>query len=359
MEYEDPIISHFKGKEEITKEKLSELIIAQKLQRSPQKTSVASNRKQLANSNLRHCEKALSIFTDVLKLKFLIEKSWDLQALNKSVLVRFDIQTGALPQPESKQSHAETFYKDLAMKTISRCGKMSKAIEQLSGELQVISEYIRLESNVDTSFCIEDTACLLLEMWFLCGRVVRGLKRNVAALFMRAKLLLIDCELEAMRATAKSGYEDLGETVVSYRSFIKVLLQQLQDAESIDDQELFEECLQVFIDVESMYNAMNLNWLILETDMSELSSKSRSGIMDEVSELQDITDFVDNAVNGQTIDDADEFSSMPVEELDLAQERRMSDISDTSKISLMMEKTSLKRELPNLLQAFNNAKKLA
>lgn len=362
MEYEDPIISHFKGQKEVSAETLAQLIDEQKHEQAAHKTRASPKKVHLQSANLRKCEKALSIFTDVIKLKFLIQKSWDLQALGKSVLVRFDIQTGALSSQEAKLDHAETFYRELALKTITRCGKLSKATEQLSLDLEDIGEHIRSKSDENPAACVENSACLLLEMWFLCGRVMRGLKRNVAALFIKSKLLLIDCELELMNSTAQGGYGNLQETIVSYRSFIKVLLQQLQDAESGNDQTLFEECLQVFLDVESMYGAMNLNWLLLETDQQESdmpsTTESRSAIFEEAAELRDIAQFVDSAVNEEKESGSDEFSSFTTEKLEPTHDRRMSETSSSSRISLMMERTSLTKELPHLLQAFNNAKRL-
>ncbi|SCV04538.1 LANO_0G10814g1_1 [Lachancea nothofagi CBS 11611] len=363
MEYVDPIISHFKDQENISKETLAELIKEQQGKESRAKKNVGPSHKlHIRDKNLSNCEKALSIFTDLLKLTFLIQKSWDLQALCKSVLVRFDIQTSGYSGQEPKLDHAETFYRELALKTITRCGKLSEAIEKLSLDSQAIRDYLQEQSEYDAASCISDSACLLLEMWFLCGKTMQSLKRNVAALFIKAKLLLIDCELEVMKSLAsEDGYGSLEETVTSYRLFIKVLLQQIQDADTNHDQTLFEECLQVFLDVESMFNAMNINCLLYETQHapqeSQITQSAKSNIVQEASELRDISQFVDDTVNAEVHSDENEFADLLPKELGTIKERRMSETSSLS-VSLMMEKTSLKRELPNLLQAFNNAKRL-
>ncbi|SCU82210.1 LADA_0C03774g1_1 [Lachancea dasiensis] len=363
MEYDDPIINHFRGQDPISKETLEELIKEQKNKDSSSKRG--TGKLQLVRSNEQNCiqcEKALALFTDLLKLQYLIQKSWDLQALCKSVLVRFDIQTTGLSGQEPKLDHAETFYRDLALKTLTRCGKLSEAVEKLSLDSQELRDYLEVQSSDDPRTCLSDSACLLLEMWFLCGKTMRSLKRNVAALFIKAKLLLIDCELELMKAiTKEDGSATWGETITSYRSFIKLLLQQIQDADTDNDQSSFEECLQVFLDVEAMFNAMNINYILYETQHNDLdqesSSNAKSSIVQEASEIRDINDLVESSFKNDASNDENEFEHLTTGNFESSNERRLSETSALS-VSLMMEKTSLKRELPSLLQAFNNAKRL-
>ncbi|SCU89976.1 LAME_0E06436g1_1 [Lachancea meyersii CBS 8951] len=363
MDYNDSIISHFRGQDPVSTEKLTELVNEQKGKVSQRSKKIAGFQGSgVEEQSLRRCESALSIFKELIKLQFLIQKSWDLQALSKSVLVRFDIQTGALPGQDSKLDHAETFYRELALKTITRCGKLSEAIEALSLDSQRVRDYLDVQSSHDPSACLEDSTCLLLEIWFLCGKNMRSLKRNVAELFIRAKLLLIDCELEVIKSLAtEDGYGTLQETVVSYRSFIRVLLQQMQDADVNNDQGLFEECLQVFLDVESMFNVMNFNYLLYETQYSQadvrLPSSTQSNIVQEASELRDMSQFANESNASTSSNDENEFADLLPQIRNASQERRMSETSNLS-VSLMMEKTSLKRELPKLLQAFNDAKRL-
>ncbi|CEP61566.1 Mdm36p LALA0_S03e05732g [Lachancea lanzarotensis] len=360
MEYNDPILSHFHAENPVSKEQLSELVEQQKRRAGSSSSQRGSTH---GEQSLRRCESALSIFTDLIKLQFLVHKSWDLQALSKSVLLRFGIQTGSIPTQDPKMDHAETFYRELALKTITRCGKLSEAIEKLSSDSQRIREYLDAQTSNDPTACLEDCTCLLLEIWFLCGKNMRSLKRNIAELFIRAKLLLIDCELEVMKSLAsEDGYGTLQETVVSYRSFIKVLLQQVQDAAVSNDQTSFEECLQVFLDVESMFNAMNFSYLLYETQQvdpeTQLTSVSRSNIVQEAAELRDMSQFADDGANSVSPDEEDnEFADLLPRSTNRSPDRRMSETSNLS-VSLMMEKTSLKRELPKLLQAFNDAKRL-
>lgn len=363
MDYEDPIISHFKDKQSIDKETLEKLIEEQNPSLNDDSSVTNKGQKE---ENLKHCREMLSLYTDLIKLKFLLKKSWDLQAMSKSVMVRFDIQGVSVTANEVSTTDTEDFYKDIALKTIQKCDKLSKALEQLSKDSNNILPYIQNTTSNNVSAYLQDSMCLLLEMWFLCGRVLRDLKRQVAGLFMRGKLLLIDYELDVIRTTATQvntpDYDVLTETITSYKSFIKVLLQQLQDSEVSQDQGLFEECLGVFLDVEGMYSALNFNWLLRENkSLQEGSVRSPEEPADydekeEANSLKEIGEFVDNVVNA---DSEEEDSITPLQDIsDSCNSRRLSTTSSTSDISLMMEKTSLSRELPNLLQAFNNAKKL-
>ncbi|SCW01302.1 LAFE_0D09582g1_1 [Lachancea fermentati] len=360
MKYEDPIISHFKTKELIDKDDLKRLIEEQKQKNADNTVSVgrgSSNRQDLAT-----CEGALSVYTDLIKLKFLLQKSWELQTLVKSVLIRFDIQGVGLTREERTLNHSEDFYKDIALKTISKCEKLSKSLEQLSLDSQRIVDYIQSVCAEDISHYLSDTICLLLEMWFLCGKVSRQLKRNVAGLFIRAKVLLIDYELEIIRQETpeldSEDYSTFKETVKSYRSFIKIFLQQLQDSELSQNHSQFEECLHVFLDIESMYSAMNFNWLLIDgksmhTDLDDIQD-SYVDVGEDMEELNNINGFVDKIVDKEEDDDLAPLQKLP----NTQSPRRFSESSSTSDISLMMERTSLSKELPNLLQAFNNAKKL-
>ncbi|CAI7488560.1 CGH_1_collapsed_G0056810.mRNA.1.CDS.1 [Saccharomyces cerevisiae] len=122
-----------------------------------------------------------------------------------------------------------------------------------------------------------------------------------------------------------------------------------------------------------MYNSLNLNWLLNENKALQerlLSPSSTSGndhtnnlpVIDETKEIEDISSFVNSIVDASMLthdltpinsSDSDNLSNGEIDRLD---GRRLS--SSTSDMSLMMQRTSLQKQLPSLLTAFNNARRL-
>lgn len=425
MSYEDPILSQFKNKDAIDAQVISGLIEDARGQAREQSVKLPED---LHGRTLEKCKECLSIYTDLVKLGFLLAKSWDLKTLEQTVKLRFGLvdlvqggsstssssSTAAVAVPGAVASGTaasgvdagpntgqnEGFERDIALKTISKCDKLSIALEQLSMDSREIMHSIQsvLQSNNNnTSVLLSDAMTLLLEIWFLCGRQLRKLKRQVASFFMRSKLLLIDYELELVSTTSldkmtQANIDALRDTIASYKSFIKVLLQQLSDAEASDNQTEFEECLAIFMDVEGMYQAFSFSWLlnenkaILSHSQESYAKAQQESDMHDLDELSRINSFVDKSLEQgeeeaqeeeeeeedlvvvQDPLDGDVFEPTPLGTAKLnhsissnsqGRSRRLSNMSGTSDISLMMEKTSLTKELPHLLQAFDNAKKLA
>lgn len=390
MEYKDPILSQFKDKERINAEIITGLIDSAKRERSEEDFNISQD---LHDKTLQKCKECVSIYTDLVKLNFLLAKSWDLKTLKQSVMLRFGLQEIASLEVSTGGTSDEEFCKDIALKTIRKCDKLSLALDQLTSDMAEIMKFLKstIETNNSVRVLFNDAMTLLLEIWFVCGQQLKKLKRQVASFFMRSKLLLIDYELEQIQSASlgKLGATDLKslqKTVLSYKSFIKVLIQQLNDAEKMEDLSEFEECLAIFLDVEGMYQAFNFTWLLQENNIL-LSQKEHEDWAKQESDKHDfedlvqINEFLDNSLVNE--EEEDNFSSdnqqkdilnakddmkaetsykspKPSEQEEAVdRSRRLSGMSDASDLSIMMEKTSLRKELPHLLQAFHNVKKLA
>ena len=129
-----------------------------------------------------------------------------------------------------------------------------------------------------------------------------------------------------------------------------------------------------------MYQAFNFTWLLRENtallgraDARDAAKAREESDRQDLEDLAGITSFVNDSIIEEEDEDNDlghaAHSGIELQgkdgydeiqnKLPEARPRRLSTMSGTSDISLMMEKTSLTKELPHLLQAFNNAKKLA
>lgn len=285
------------------------------------------------DEDIKNCEKTLEIYTDLLKLEFYLAKSWDIRTLVQSVAVKFELAETNL-DPAVDQDHDDSFYRDIALRCIHDCDKLSKSLQKKQSRLDEIRGYLSFKRET----ILEDYSTFLLELWFTCRQKLCLMRDQVAAVFIRSKALLIDQELESFE-------HRLSDTTIlsSYRSFMKILIEQLQDSEISSDQSLFSECLQMFLDIEAMYNALNFNLLLDDNE-----SLQDSLMVSSQSEIN-----LDSTYNAQ---DSSPWSMPPRNTLN--DHSRTSSLSGSSSFSMMMDRTNLAKELPSLLTAFNNAKKM-
>ncbi|CAI4053653.1 hypothetical protein N7582_005777 [Saccharomyces uvarum] len=351
----------------------------------------------LSRTTLNNCDALVKILTDIIKLEFVIHQSWYIRSLYKSVLIQFEVETTRSNKGSADDSGSDSdnnngnkddgFYKDLSLKCIKKCEKSSLALESLSKDVDKMRDFImsRTIENNRVDILLQNSMTLLLECWIYTMKRLRHLRMKIAGIFVRSKLLLIDHELVTIWHFLQEQTNDhemvnnenelkLRETIKSYRAFIKIFIQQLEDSEvGSPSSSLFEECLHVFLDIESMYNSLNLNWLLNENKALQerlLTSSSSSGnghfkglpVIDERKEIEDISSFVNSIVDASMLthdltpinsSDSDDLSNGVLDRLD---ERRLS--SSTSDMSLMMQRTSLQKQLPTLLTAFSNARRL-
>ncbi|EJS41250.1 mdm36p [Saccharomyces arboricola H-6] len=352
---------------------------------------------QLSKITLNKCDALVKILTDIIKIEFFVHQSWYIRSLYKSVLIQFEVETTKSDKESagntdgdkdnSNGNQDDSFYKDLGLKCIKKCEKSSIALESLSKDIDKIRDFVMSRTIEDNRIdrLLQNSMTLLLECWIYTMKKLRRLRMKIAGIFVRSKLLLIDHELVTIwhflqeqsneqEMASNENEVKLRETIKSYRAFIKIFIQQLEDSEAgSPSSSLFEECLHVFLDIESMYNSLNLNWLLNENKalQERLLSSSSSlendhakslPVIDETKEIEDITSFVNSIVDASMLtheltpinsSDSDDLSSGVLDRLD---ERRLS--SSTSDMSLMMQRTSLQKQLPTLLTAFNNARKL-
>ncbi|QLL31334.1 hypothetical protein HG536_0B01970 [Torulaspora globosa] len=318
--YKDPIVSLFCKTD--VKGKLDEDAIRSWIAQQSQ-----------SDEDIKNCAEALEIYTDLLKLEFYIAKSWDIRTLVQSVAVKFELAETNLDS-KVDQDHDDSFYRDIALKCIHDCDKLSNGLQKKQSRLDEIRRY--LSSKRET--ILEDSSTFLLELWFTCRQELCLMRDRVAAVFIRSKALMIDHELESFE-------HRLSDTTIlsSYRSFMKILIEQLQDSEISSDQSLFSECLQVFLDIEAMYNALNFNLLLDDNE----------SLQDSLMVCSQSETNLDSSYNGQESSRWSLPSRNPLND-----HSRTSSLSGSSSFSMMMDRTNLAKELPSLLTAFNNAKKM-
>ncbi|AQZ10529.1 MDM36 (YPR083W) [Zygosaccharomyces parabailii] len=296
------------------------------------------------DQDMSFCTKTLGIYTELLKIEIFLEKTWDIKILSKSVLVKFELSEEDHELTDSlRNNNGNGFYKDIALKCIKKCDKLSSRLQKLQIDSTSVREYVAsMQSRI-----LEDSITLLLELWFTCKAKLSTLRNRIAGVFINSKLLLIDLELEQLK-THLASKKDYDKVIPAYRSFMRILVEQLQDAQTTNDQALFDECLHVFLDVESMYNSMNFNWLLsenklLQDSLTEADAKNHAAadpfVLDSL-----LPSSMEASTSEPELRSRSSSTSVPM--------------STSTDLSLMLEKTQLSKELPSLLATFNNAKRM-
>ncbi|CAR27443.1 hypothetical protein ZYGR_0I07180 [Zygosaccharomyces rouxii] len=331
-DYKDTIVSVFQRCED-DRSNLTPDVLKTLVDRQAEKPGVQEQ-------DISYCAQTLKIYTELLKIELFLEKAWDIKILGKSVLVKFELSEA---DNESRENNGNGFYKDIALKCIRKCDKLSIRLQNLQRDAASVRDYVAsMQSRI-----LEDSITLLLELWFTCKVKLRALRNRIAGVFIDSKLLLIDVELESLK-THLSTKKDYAKVIPAYRSFMKILVEQLQDAQATGDQTLFDECLQVFLDVEAMYNSMNFSWLLSDNKL----------LQDSLTEA----DAKNHAVADPFVIDSLSPSSLETDNSDPELRSRSSSasvpMSTSTDLSLMLERTQLSKELPSLLATFNNAKRM-
>lgn len=332
MKYKDTIVSVFHGCDN-DRGSLEPDVLKTLVDRQTKKPGVQEQ-------DISYCTQTLQIYMELLKIELFLEKTWDIKILGKSVLVKFELDE---INNDLRENNSNGFYKDIALKCIRRCDKLSIQLQNLQQEAASVRDYMAsMQSRI-----LEDSITLLVELWFTCKVKLLTLRNKVAKVFIDSKLLLIDIELESLK-THLSTKKDYTKVIPAYRSFMKILVEQLQDAQTTGDQTLFDECLQVFLDVEAMYNSMNFSWLLSDNKL----------LQDSLTEA----DAKNHAVTDPFIMDSLSPSSLETDNSDPELRSRSSStsvpMSTSTDLSLVLERTQLSKELPSLLTTFNNAKRM-
>ncbi|CCF59486.1 hypothetical protein KAFR_0H00770 [Kazachstania africana CBS 2517] len=323
----------------------------------------ASNRDNLFHIHLvlNHCRDSLNTYLDLANLQKHIYSSNTFKVLNNAVESTFIDGTVNYISNER--------FKELSLCTIKESNSLLQGINSLSEHTKLIGRFINTMPIDSQNNLISDPMTLLLELWFRNIQKIDFLKMKVISIFMTAKCLLINFELCLIRSYLNDFYtqissnsdsykndlkQNLESTIVSFNSFIGKVIKKLEIAEINNDKTIFNQCFKVFKEIETMYIQLNFNWLISENTF--LNEHNQKLIVNGPSKVQNDPGSRKTADTDSTIQISKRTNSNDNVTLDqLAPHGRSSSIS--SEDTLMVQ-SSLIKELPNLLDAFNNARRL-
>ncbi|EDO17542.1 hypothetical protein Kpol_534p21 [Vanderwaltozyma polyspora DSM 70294] len=247
-------------------------------------------------------------------------------------------------------------------------------------DLNSARDYIILTTGngSNLSLLLNDSITLLLEFWKILTKKINYLNLIIISYFIYYKLLIINYELTQLNNHILSilnlpnfdnfdnVYSSLQKILNLLNSFkvltndlIENLITYLFETNFNKINETLSETLSSFINLNDLYNLSNFNLLLLEiqsiTDVDSKSSSSTENHNGDESEmdhsLQLISSMQSSTPTTSVYDDHLFDSSL----------RRLS-ISEFTDVSSLpptnLGRTTLQRELPNLLAAFNVTKRL-
>lgn len=313
-----------------------------------------------------YCYETLNITKDLIKLKLFYQNSNDFSLLDKYIFEKFinfeEDDTVAINESGCPVKVIDDLlndvhypmrqYRFIGLKTVDKCNKMLIGMDSMINKLDEIKQFIWGNVNDIT----RDSMCLLLEMWLHLFDQFKWLRLRIISSFVKSTCLMINFELQVildylMNSTQlddnqKFKYkarDNIINTIKSFNLFIKGLIDSLNLSIEKYDEKVFNESFQLFIDIETMYHQLNFNWLIPPdadengTDnMNERIGQETDDEVDihEVEELVGIGHYVDTMVNNSQ------------------------DTQLDTEIDSDYESGSIVKELPQLLNAFENVKKL-
>lgn len=274
----------------------------------------------------RLCQLSLTILQTLEKIELNL-KNWTFFSLNLNSADHFD--------PDNTEEIKE-FNNSVSLKVINSCQDLTKKLNKISADVDFITTALRTLSPLEF---ISDSGTLLTSLTLRNIKLKDELRDRVTIAYLKAKLITIGTDLEAMLAY---GSSEEHQTMATYKKFVVSLMKQLNDAVDNDDIEDRNECLAVICDMEQMYEAYKLEHA--QHKLSDFASKSSPTDTDD----SDHTavppyDYGNNYKKGNHYSDSEYEST-----------RRGS--TSTVGSAGPLQRSMLGDELPNLLSAFHPEK---
>lgn len=316
-----------------------------------------------------NCSIALKIYKSLLNLEYELN-SWEFLTLKTSININFNFDSN---------TNTRNFDIKIAKKVIEKCNFIDDEINKLNFKIKIVINFI---SGLTIQEYISDPGTLLLKIYFKLLNLKNSILEKISISFTKSKLLIINFELKQITNMIESQENPLvgidtnfQATLESYKDFVTILINQLDNAVNEKDTDQIQECLGILNDVESMYDSVRMNFFYTE-ELNEWEQEQQLLLQEK--ELEESFSNSSPSPSPQTIFNGD-FSEDSIEEsnqyskfsnLHSSQElpnhhhhhlsRRGSISSTSSSIATFNSRqpTTITEELPYLLQAFDEAKQL-
>ncbi|ODV80122.1 uncharacterized protein CANTADRAFT_49849 [Suhomyces tanzawaensis NRRL Y-17324] len=305
------------------------------------------------------CLSTFAILQTLEKLS-LTFKSWEFLSLDFNSEYHFSNQDDKLKR----------FNNNVADKVITTCNEMNKKLNRISIDIDSITKASRTLSPVEY---ISDSGTLLTSLVLRSIKLKNEVVDNLTVAYLKAKLILIGKDLEAMLMDAEDD-----TTILTYKNFIVNLLKQLNSAIELEDAESKYECLAVMNDMEKMFDAFKLEKVRevavrkskdeepedTENDQEELHPHNSTPNTQQLVSDDDVdfdysdSDVGSNSLYSSTLSQPPMIHSITKSHVDSSPRVTRRDSVSSLSTSTLLHKTTISDEMPYLMTAFSSAKNI-
>lgn len=265
----------------------------------------------------RLCQLSVTILQTLEKIDLNL-KNWTFFSLDLNSADHFD----ASNTEETKQ-----FNNNVSLQVINSCQELTKKLNKISADVDFITNALKTLSPREF---ISDSGTLLASLTLRNIKLKDELRDKVLIAYLKAKLITIGTDLEAMLSEGSSEQQ---QTVQSYKQFVVSLLQQLNDAVDEDDLEERNECLAVINDMDQMFEVFKL----------ERAQQAKEELARRVEDANESDDSI--------------HQGHPKHRASASSFDQVSRRDSLSSLSTMMQQSLLSEELPYLISAFHQDEK--
>jgi hypothetical protein len=166
------------------------------------------------------------------------------------------------------QADTRKFDIKIAQKVLNKCQDLDNELNSIHGK---VSKFMKFVEKLSIEEYISDPGSLLLKVYFKVIHLKNQLVQELSISYTKAKLLVISYELTQIMEMIDEEENplvmdntDFQSTLISYKNFVSVLIDQLDRAVLGKDTEQIEECLNILNDVEKMYESVRMNFFLSE-----------------------------------------------------------------------------------------------
>ena len=293
----------------------------------------------------RLCHLSLKILQTLEKIELNL-KNWEFLSLDINSANHFDA---------SNSDEIKLFNTNVSVRILSSCQELTVKLNKLSADIDFITKALRTLAPFEY---ISDSGTLLTSLTLRSIRLKDKLRRKVTIAYLKATLITIGTDLEAMLS---DGLDEQQATISSYRQFVVCLLGQLNQAVEDENEEDINECFAVISDMEQMFEAFKLETAQKFTKDLVVASKTR----DEGFLTLDGSEFTINDDLTWTSQGSLPLYLRPVvpsittpSSADEGNEHHSKGLVLSFGSNSILQRSTISEELPYLMSAFNLAKSL-
>lgn len=310
--------------------------------------SIISNNINDDDTINKHFKSLLSIHNDLNQIDITFNDNIDFIDLKNIITKRYIINNSSIKTNIVNTQIEDMSFKTTALNCLNMIDKLSIKISNNNNDLNQIRSYIYSITNqfTEINLVLTDSITYLLQLWLFIIKKLKFIRIKFDYFLMLSELSILIIELDSLlyqftNTNSNSTHLNTKQIIKTINSYILIIKEVFQNLNQIqinlnnnNDIEKFNECYQIYLDIESSYITLCFNWLLTEI-------KSLNKINNTNNDINSLL-LSSNSIPIKTIEDKEEI------------------VKENNELSPSPapHSSTITKELPFLLAAFQNAKKL-